>query len=156
MRNIVLVSILLAGCATGTVPVGENPPTENPPTGNPPGSAAGQVDVGDCESSTTTYRASSEAPPAPVVEVDADRRIVVTFEDRPANCCADPRAWFSNDGTDIDLSFDPEDFGSTSSGCDCYCTFDFTVTSEPYESGEYVLFVIYDGSDEGTFDVVVP
>lgn len=145
MRNIVVFSSFFVGCGPAAIPAESGPSTVG----------AAEVEVGDCEGSPYRVAADTGGDPAPWADVDPDGRIRVTFDDRTTDCCPNPAGTFSADGSEVVLDFVTHRFASTS-GCDCGCVIDFVVTSEPFAPGEYVLEVIYDGSSEGTLDVVVP
>lgn len=139
----------LVGCA------GE--PSATPPSSEPTTVLSGTTSVtfGECESDGS-YRSALDSGGEPVdvrVEVDADGRIVTYLDNERANCCPNPVADYTGEGSELILTFS-DTLGS--SGCDCMCVFDFVVTSAPYPAGDYTLEVIYDGESQATLSVQVP
>ena len=157
MRNLVIASILSAGaCVPSAEPLDPEAPAVTVPDPEGPGAgpevpgSGSEIDVGECEGS---YRAAASELPAPSAEVDADGRIVVSFDDRPANCCPSPLGTFETEGSTAVLDFVTV---SGTSSCDCFCVTDFVVRSEPFPAGTWGLELFFDGEPEGTLEVVVP
>lgn len=147
MRLAAFVSLFAMGCFPA-VPPEETPSTRSSATPTVPGA---EVTIGTCNGGT--YPTGDSGGAQVWTEVDADSRIAVHFEDRDLNCCPEPVAMFTTNGTDIVLDFDPS---TAEVECDCICVVDLTVTSDPFAAGAYLLDVTYEGVSEGTLEVVVP
>lgn len=107
-----------------------------------------EVEIGECEGGSSTEGGYEIA-----VEVDADDRLVVHLNDEWAICHPFPHVSLYGNGNELTLEFH-DVMGS--SGSDCSCRTDFTVTTEPYLPGDWFLDVVYNDEPQGELVVTVP
>lgn len=138
-----LAALVLAAC------YGEAPP----PTGTSEPTLS--IDIGECEGGGSYRSAATDTASAPSVwaEVLPDDSIAVHLDDERANCCPSPHATLATSGSQVTLEF-WDVTGST--GCDCMCITDFTVTTWPFLPGDWFFEVHYDDVEQANLTVTVP
>ena len=127
---------------------------------NPPANLTADITTGECEGTpgakerATTDSATDSGEPDIWGEVSGTD-ILVHLDNMTANCCPTPGASFTTSGTEITVDFQSESDETMS--CDCICVMDFMVTIGGATTGEWTIYVNYNGTEEqAALGVTIP